>query len=170
MKTDPGIMTDYKVSGSSKLSVWFSEKREGFFVIQPVGPINAITSPILQNEVKKIIESKPQIILFDMKQVSYINSKGLRVILKANKAMKSRGGRVVIANLQPHIKKVFDIIDALPAQRIFTNRQELDNYLDTMQKRHLDFSYLNEFEVRMDNYKLWTHSSHSPSFEMISRV
>ena len=170
MKTAPGIMTDYKVHGSSNLSIWFSEKREGFIVIQPVGPINAITSQILQNEVKKIIESKPEIILFDMKQVSYINSKGLRVILKANKAMKSRGGRVVIANLQPHIKKVFDIINALPAQRIFASRQELDNYLDTMQKRYLDYSYINEFEARMDNYKLWAQSNYSQDFEMISRM
>ena len=79
-----------------------------------------------------------------MKQVSYINSKGLRVIIKVHQAMKSRGGRVVLSNLQPHIKKVFDIIDALPAQRIFASRHELDNYLDTMQKRYLDYSYINE--------------------------
>ena len=144
MRADPGIMTDYKVNGSSNLSVWFSEKREGFFVIQPVGSINTITSPILQNKVKQIIESKPEVVLFDMKQVSYINSKGLRVILKVYQAMKSGGGRVVLTNLQPHIKKVFDIIDALPAQRIFASRQELDNYLDTMQKRYLDYSYINE--------------------------
>ena len=70
MRTDPGIMTDYKVNGSSNLSIWFSEKREGFFVIQPVGSINTITSPILQNKVKQIIESKPEVVLFDMKQVS----------------------------------------------------------------------------------------------------
>ena len=133
MRTDPGIMTDYKVNGSSNLSIWFSEKREGFFVIQPVGSINTITSPILQNKVKQIIESKPEVVLFDMKQVSYINSKGLRVILKVHQALKSRGGRVFLMNLQPDIRKVFDIINALPKQRIFASQQELDSYLDTMQ-------------------------------------
>ena len=105
-----------------------------------------------------------------MKQVSYINSKGLRVILKANKAMKSRGGRIVLTNLQPHIKEVFDIIDALPAQRIFASRQELDNYLDTMQKRYLDYSYINEFEAGTDNYKFWKKSNYNQSFEMSSRM
>ena len=170
MRTEYEIMTDYKVNGSSNLSVRYSEKREGFFVIQPVGPINAITSPILRYKVKQIIESKPEVVLFDMKQVSYINSKGLRVILKVHQAMKSRGGRVVIANLQPHIKKVFDIIDALPAQRIFASRQEMDNYLDTMQKRYVDYSYINEFEARIDNYKLWAQSNYSQGFEMISRM
>ena len=68
-----------------------------------------------------------------MQNVNYINSRGLRVILKVQRAMKLRGGRVVLINPQPHIKEVFDIINALPAQRIFTNRHELDNYLDAMQ-------------------------------------
>ena len=70
-----------------------------------------------------------------MQNVDYINSRGLRVIIKVQRAMKPRGGRVVLINLQPHIKEVFDIINALPAQRIFVNRQELDNYLDSMQSR-----------------------------------
>ena len=48
--------------------------------------------------------------MFDMKQVSYINSKGLHILLKVHQAMKSRGGRVVLINIQPHIKEVFDII------------------------------------------------------------
>ncbi len=61
--------------------------------------------------------------------------------------MKSRGGRIVPMNFQPHIKKVFDIINALPKQRIFESRHELDNYLDMMQKRYVDNSYINEVEL-----------------------
>lgn len=133
MRTDPGNLADNKINSSFNLSVNVNEKREGFFVLQPIGSINTITSLILQNEVEQIYESKPEIIMFDMKQISYINSQGLRVILKVQRAMKPRGGRVVLINLQPHIKEVFDIINALPAQRIFVNREELDNYLDAMQ-------------------------------------
>ena len=79
-------------------------------------------------------------LLFDMVQVCYINSKGLAVILKVHQTMKSRGGRVLLTNLQPHIKKVFDIIDALPALRIFPSRRELDAYLDTMQEGDLNYN------------------------------
>lgn len=170
MRTEYEIMTDYKVNGSSNLSVYVSEKKEGFFIIHPIGSINAITSSILQNEVEQIYESKPEIIMFDMKQVSYINSKGLHVILKAHQAMKSRGGRIVLMNFQPHIKKVFDIINALPKQQIFASRYELDNYLDTMQKSYFDYSYINEFEAGTDNYKLWAKSNSNQGFEMISRM
>ena len=161
MRTDPGNMADNKINGSFSLSVNVNERREGFFVLQPIGSINTITSPILQNDVEQIYESKPEIIMFDMKQVSYINSRGLHVILKVHQAMKSRGGRVVLFNLQPNIKEVFDIIDALPAQRIFASRHELDNNLDTMQKSYFDYSYINEFEAGTDNYKLWAKSNPS---------
>jgi len=170
MRAEPEIMTDHKVNGSSNLSVYVREKREGFFIIHPIGSINTITSPILQNKVEQIYESKPEIIMFDMKQVSYINSKGLHVILKAHQAMKSRGGRIILMDFQPHIKKVFDIINALPKQRIFANRYELDNYLDTMQKSYLDYSYLNEFELGPDNYKIWAKSNSNQGLEMSSRM
>ena len=170
MRTDPGGMDDNKINGSFNLNVTVNERREGFFVLQPIGSINTITSLILQNEVEQIIESKPEIIMFDMTQVNYINSKGLWVIIKAHQAMKSRGGRFVLMNFQPHIKKVFDIIDALPAQRIFSNRHELDNYLDTMQKSYFDNRYINEFDAETDNYILWAESNSNHGFEMISRM
>lgn len=170
MRTDPGIMTDYKVNGSSNLSGCFSEKREGFFVIQPVGSINTITSQILQNEVKQIFKSKPEIILFDMKQVSYINSNGLSVILKVHQAMKSRGGRVILINFQPHIKKVFDIINALPKERIFADQHELDDYLDTMQNSCSDYSYITRFKAGTDNCNLRAESISTQGIEKSSSI
>ena len=168
MRTDPGSMADNKINGTFNLSINVNERREGFFVLQPIGSINTITSPILQNEVEQIYESKPEIIMFDMKQVSYINYKELRVILKIHHAMKSRGGRVVLMNFKPHIKKVFDIINALPKEQIFANRYELDNYLATMQKSYFDYNFINGVEAGTDNYNLWAESISNQGFEMSS--
>jgi hypothetical protein len=41
----------------------------------------------------------------------------------------------VFINLQPQIKKVFDILNALPSLKVFASIQELDGYLDAMQTR-----------------------------------
>jgi hypothetical protein len=38
-------------------------------------------------------------------------------------------------NLQPQIQKVFDILKAIPSLKVFANIQELDEYLDLMQKK-----------------------------------
>jgi len=41
---------------------------------------------------------------------------------------------MVFMNLQPQIKKVFDILQAIPTLKVFASIEELDNYLDVMQK------------------------------------
>ena len=115
MKTHPGIMTNNTVNGNFNLSIYRKEKRDGIFIIHPVGAINTNTSPILQNEVEQILGSKPEIIVFDMKQVNYINSRGLRLILKTITEMDQRSRKVYLTNLQPQIKDMFEIMNgALP--------------------------------------------------------
>jgi anti-sigma B factor antagonist len=69
------------------------------------------------------------VIIFDMEHADYINSLGIRILVKTKNAMKQRGGKIAFINLQPQIKKVFDIINALPAFKVFANIQEFDDYL-----------------------------------------
>ncbi len=138
MKTQPGVMIDNVVSRNFSLQVYSSEKREGLFVIEPAGSINTITSRSLQNLVERICTSKPNIMMFDLERVDFINSKGLRVILKVYRTVNALGGRVVLMNFQPHIKEVFEIINALPEQRIFASWQEFDDYLEAVQISYAD--------------------------------
>ena len=54
---------------------------------------------------------------------------------QTKKALKATNGRIVFINLQPQIQKVFDILKAIPSLKVFANIQELDQYLDLMQKK-----------------------------------
>ena len=135
MKTTLKFMQERKHRKNFPLRVYNRKKRPGVYTIHPVGSLDANAYPIIERKVEQILKSAPEVIIFDMQHVNYINSQGLRVILKVRRAIKLRGGRVVLINPQPHIKEVFDIINALPAQRIFANRHELDTYLDAMQSR-----------------------------------
>jgi hypothetical protein len=60
---------------------------------------------------------------------------GVRVVFKAQKALKQQDGQFLMTNLQPQVKKVFEIIKALPTLKVFSSIQELDRYLDLMQKK-----------------------------------
>ena len=104
-------------------------------VVSPIGSINAATYSILEEEVDEILKSPPDVFIFDMEFTDYISSTGIRVLLKTKKAMKAANGRMVFMNLQPQIQKVFDILKAIPSLKVFANIQELDQYLDLMQKR-----------------------------------
>ncbi|MCX6354190.1 MAG: STAS domain-containing protein [Candidatus Aureabacteria bacterium] len=116
------------------LTVTVTEKEGGFIMIAPVGSIDATTCAVLEEHVDSALRKLPKVVVFEMHGVEYISSAGIRVILKAQKALKAAGGEMTMVRLQPKVKKVFDIIRALPSQQIFASVEELDAYLDNIQK------------------------------------
>ena len=116
------------------LKVKSTSKRPGVTVISPIGSIDANTYSILEEKVDDILQHTPDVIIFDMEFAEYISSTGIRVLLKTKKALKKTNGKMVFMNLQPQIKKVFEILKAIPTLKVFASIEELDNYLDVMQK------------------------------------
>jgi anti-sigma B factor antagonist len=117
------------------LKVNTATRRPGIFVVAPIGSIDAAGHAVFQEKVDSVLNQSPDVIIFDMEYADYINSMGIRVLVKAKKAMKKSGGKIMFINLQPQIKKVFEILNALPSFRVFASIQELDDYLDAMQTR-----------------------------------
>ena len=117
------------------LKVKATPRRPGVMVISPIGAIDASTYTILEDKVAEVLKESPDVILFDMEFTNYISSTGIRVLLKTKKTLKETDGKMVFMNLQPPIKKVFDILQAIPSLKVFASIQELDNYLDVMQKK-----------------------------------
>jgi anti-anti-sigma factor len=120
------------------LKVDSTEKRPGAFVIGCKGSLDTNTYPILEKVVDRILADCPETVIFDMQHLDYISSAGIRVILKTNRSVKASGGAVHLMRLQPQIRKVFEIIQALPSLTVFTSIQEMDQYLDAMQSQVLD--------------------------------
>ncbi|MBC2712546.1 MAG: STAS domain-containing protein [Desulfosarcina sp.] len=117
------------------LLVTSKQKMDGVYMVSPAGRLDTSNYPILEERVDVVLQEKPHTLVFDMEMLDYISSMGVRVIAKAQKAMKDYNGRVVLLNLQPQIQKVFDIIKALPSQQVFSSMGELDEYLDRMQRQ-----------------------------------
>jgi|SRR5210317_888927 anti-anti-sigma factor len=99
------------------------------------GALNTDTAPGFDQELQKVVAQGLDLTVLDMKELDYISSAGLRVIFKAAKQTKAAGHRLAAANRKPHIDKVFEILKALPDMAVFANDQELDDYLDTMQRK-----------------------------------
>ena len=47
--------------------------------------------------------------IIDFKELEYISSAGLRVILKATKALKREEGKMMLCDMQDYVKEVFEI-------------------------------------------------------------
>ena len=116
------------------LKVNSAETRPGVFTVSPIGSLDGNTYKILEVTVESILGQLPDIIIFDLEFMDYINSMGVRVLLKTKKELEKDNGKIMFMHLQPQIRKVFDILNALPTLQVFASIQELDEYLDAMQK------------------------------------
>ena len=116
------------------LKVKSNPRGPGIIVVSPIGSIDASTFNVFDEKMDEILKLKPDVIIFDMEFADYISSSGIRVLLKTKKALKETESRMVFMKLQPQIQKVFDILKAIPTLKVFASIEELDTYLDTMQK------------------------------------
>jgi anti-anti-sigma factor len=77
-------------------------------------------------------------LVFVLSQLEYLSSAGIRCFIRARKAIEPGGGEVALVNPQPPVRKVLDIVKAMPAASVFASVEEMDAYLDTMQRRIRD--------------------------------
>lgn len=116
------------------LQVTVEQKASEAYVVSPSGIINSLTAPLFEEKLDGILQKTPSLIAMDLAELTYISSAGIRVLIKTQKALNKTDGKLMFMHLQPQIRKVFEIINALPSMKIFASMEEMDEYLDTMQK------------------------------------
>jgi anti-sigma B factor antagonist len=124
--------------GSMNLNVSVQKKTQNCFIVSLEGSLDTNTHTLLQEKIDEILKETPETITLDMEKLDYISSIGVRVVIKTGITLKKNNGSLFFVNMKPQIRKVFDIINALPLMKVFTSIQELDQYLDTMQKKVVD--------------------------------
>jgi anti-anti-sigma factor len=106
--------------------------------ISLAGNLDTDTAPQLQDKIDHEIDSTVHMIIMDLRRLEFLSSAGLRVIFKTKKLMDSHDGKFMLINLQPQVRKVFEIIKALDGMNVFRNQEEMDEYLAAMQHKVLD--------------------------------
>ena len=71
------------------------------------GRLDTQTAPELENELDSVLSGLKEL-TFDMTNLEYVSSAGLRVILKAQKAMNAQGS-MKLTGVNDSIMEVFDI-------------------------------------------------------------
>ena len=100
------------------------------------GRLDTESAPALEARLQPLLDS-PAVAaaLFDLAELEYIGSAGIRVLVKVRKALEARGGGVAVANLQPMVRQVFDIVKALPSVDVFDTDAELDAFIESIRQR-----------------------------------
>ncbi len=116
-----------------ELTVTMAQKENGHIIVIS-GALDTDTYKDFEKKVTPIIEESPGRVVIDMRGISYVSSMGIGILIKTRKVVEENGGAFAMTNLQPQIKKVFDVVKALPGVSVFKNVEEADDYFDKVQR------------------------------------
>lgn len=80
---------------------------DGCLTLTLSGRLDTVSAPSLEAELKRSV-SDTRSLVFDFKELEYISSAGLRVLLSAQKVMNKQG-KMVIRNVGRDVMDVFEV-------------------------------------------------------------
>ena len=73
------------------------------------GEIDLHVSPVVTASLNAMIEKKPERLVIDLSDVSYIDSAGLAALIQAMQKVEAYGGKFFLAGLQETVRSIFEI-------------------------------------------------------------
>lgn len=100
------------------------EKQNDINIVSLKGRLDAGTSGALEQALNALADSGESKALVDCRELDYISSAGLRVLLASAKRFKKVNGSISLASLNPNVKQVFEISGFTSIFPIFATRDE----------------------------------------------
>lgn len=73
------------------------------------GRLDTTNADAFLKDITPLMNGSHQEIDIDCTDMEYTSSQGLRMFLMLQKTVSARGARLVLRNMKPHVKEVFDI-------------------------------------------------------------
>ncbi len=105
---------------SLKVDIRFEEGNKQIVVL-PEGELDIYTSHSFKEEVLNSFNKKQGDISIDGSKLDYVDSTGLGALISILKSVKDTGHKIIVTNLKPNIKKLFEITEL---DKVFTIRGE----------------------------------------------
>ncbi len=84
--------------------------------VKLTGSLDTATAPDLERQLAPVLAGGVKDLVFDLAQLKFISSAGLRVFRRRAK-LKERGGQASFIHMQPQIQEVFEIMSRFRASR-----------------------------------------------------
>ncbi|GHV47628.1 hypothetical protein AGMMS49546_37440 [Spirochaetia bacterium] len=86
------------------------ERRNGTKVVLLIaGKLDTTAAPDLESELDTLIRTFTTEIILDFSKLTEISSMGLRVILQTQKSLSAKKGKLVITNISPLVREIFEM-------------------------------------------------------------
>jgi anti-sigma B factor antagonist len=85
------------------------KQKEGVHIFELTGELDFHTSPNFRDCLHQLMDKKAAKVVVNLKKVSYIDSSGLATFVEALQKIKRYDGKLVLAELLPAVRSVFEI-------------------------------------------------------------
>ncbi|EAR08445.1 STAS domain-containing protein [Reinekea blandensis] len=116
------------------LNITVTDETDSTLRLNLDGSLDSDTYAQLESLLASKVTDHTKLVAMNLADLKFISSSGLRVFFKTIKQLKKNGGKVAVSHMQPGVKKVFEIVKALPDLSIFASVEELDAYLASFQR------------------------------------
>lgn len=82
------------------------EQKDNVTILRMKGRLDAISSPGAEKRVLDSINSGEHLILLDFKDIDYLSSAGMRMLLSTTKRLKALSGKLVICSVNINVMDV----------------------------------------------------------------
>jgi len=109
--------------GGFHIKVTYAGGNEDIVVFEPQGYIDTTTVNEFEKKMANIVAKRKYKIVIDLNDTEYVNSSGWGVFLRDLKMIRQNGGDIVLANMSPDVRIVYETMEF---SQIFKSFDSLD--------------------------------------------
>ncbi len=96
-------------------------------VVEPSGILDGEKAMPFRQEISNLVENGADIVLVDLKNVTFMDSSGLGALVLALKNVRAAGVKLFICSINEQVKMLFELTSMDRVFEIYPNRDEFNN-------------------------------------------
>ena len=101
-------------------------------IIEPKGILDGTKASNFRDNIDHSIKNGAAIILVDLKDVTFMDSSGLGILVLSLKTVRKAGGKMFLCSINEQVKMLFELTTMDCVFEIFANRQEFEKTLSSI--------------------------------------
>jgi anti-sigma B factor antagonist len=95
-------------------------------VVQLTGILDSTQAVTLQQQVAQALENQAEIVLIDLKDVTFVDSSGLGALVIALKAVRSANAKFYICSINEQVRILFELTSMDQVFEVFESREAFE--------------------------------------------
>lgn len=83
--------------------------QDGAPLLSVHGELDLASSPVLEEELQRAREQRPALIIIDLRELDFMDSTGLSILIRAHQAAEEAGHRLAIVNGSRQVRRLLSL-------------------------------------------------------------